>query len=163
MPAITYSDFSGGLDRRLPITVQEAARLWVLRNAYITTGKRIAKRPGLKKITGLLGGTVGLAAAAGRLKVFTNTGAAYTPPPQVDAVALDTPADLGPGQSLQRIYYAEMYQGYLYVVADYQPLGVYTGGVSEGNAGTTATGDTGGSDIGNHVPPYRPPTPGSSL
>jgi hypothetical protein len=39
------SHVPGGLDRRLPVTVQDASRLWILRNAYITTGKRIKKRP----------------------------------------------------------------------------------------------------------------------
>ena len=41
MPAVSYLAFSGGLDRRLPINVQDASRLWTLRNAYVTTGKKI--------------------------------------------------------------------------------------------------------------------------
>ena len=37
MPAITYADWSGGVDRRLPFGVQDANKLWTLQNAYITT------------------------------------------------------------------------------------------------------------------------------
>ncbi len=127
MPAITYNDFGGGLDRRLPINVQDASRLWVLKNAYITQGKRIRVRPGLSKIVGNLSGSVGLAAANGRLKVFVTEGSTFAAPASVDKVELTDPA-LGPGTSLQRIYAATMFQGYLYVVADYKPEGVYVGG-----------------------------------
>lgn len=151
MPAITFSDFSGGLDRRLPVTVQDSSRLWILREAYITTGKRIKKRPGLRKIADGLDSSVGLCAAAGKLKVFINAGQVFTPPPQVEAVALTVPAGLGPGQSLQRIYSAQVFNGYLYVVADYDPGSVYVGGVTEGNTGGTGDGK---------VPPPRDPQPG---
>jgi len=154
MPAITYNDFSGGLDRRLPITVQEASRLWILRNAYISAGKKIVKRPGLKKITDGLTGSVGLAGVAGRLKVFINVGDSFFPPAQVDSVALTVPTGLTEGQHLQRIYSAEMFSGFLYVVAEYDPSGVYVGGVSEGNTGNT--------DGGGHVPPPRPIPPGQA-
>lgn len=154
MPAITFSDFSGGLDRRLPVTVQDSSRLWVLRNAHITTGKRIAKRPGLKAISTALGGSVGLAAVAGRLKVFVTQGSTFSPPPQVDVLALNVPPFLGPGQYLQRIYSATMFNGFPYVVAEYDPEGVYIGGVSEGNTGGGTPG---------HAPTPRPPLPGTAL
>lgn len=127
MPAISYSDFSGGLDRRLPINVQEANRLWILRNACITTGKKIKKRPGLKVVTAELAGSVGLAAANGRLKVFAPVGSSFVAPTAVDKVSLTNPT-LSAGQSLQRVYYASMFNGYLYVVAEYDPGGVYAGG-----------------------------------
>lgn len=127
MPAISYTDFSGGLDRRLPINVQEASRLWVLRNACITEGKRIKKRPGLKVVSTELSGSVGLAAVNGRLKVFCAAGSTFVAPSSVDKVSLTDPT-LGPGQSLRRIYYASMFNGYMYVVADYDPEGVYVGG-----------------------------------
>ncbi len=132
MPAITYSDFSGGLDRRLPINVQEANRLWILRNAYINEGKRISKRPGLKVVATGLTGSVGLASVNARLKVFVPVGASFIAPSQVDAVRLDTPPGLTTGQSLQRVYYASMFQGYMYVVAEYDPTGVYVGGFGGG-------------------------------
>ena len=154
MPAITFSDFSGGLDRRLPVTVQDSSRLWILRNAYVTTGKRIAKRPGLRKIAGGLDGSVGLAAVNGRLKVFVDVeNPPPAAPPQVDVIGLWRPSGLTAGQYLQRIYSANMFNGFVYVVAEYDPQGVYVGGVSEGNTGGDGSG---------HVPSPRPPVPGAS-
>ena len=47
MPSITFKDFQGGLDLRQGSTVADANRLRVLKNAYVTTGKSIKKRPGL--------------------------------------------------------------------------------------------------------------------
>jgi hypothetical protein len=123
MPAITFQDFSGGLDRRLPVTVQDASRLWILRNAYITTGKRIKKRRGLKAIATTLSGTVGLAAVAGRLKTFANVNDVVTATPQVDVLYLSVPPGLTAGQHLQRVYSADMFNGFVYVVAEYDPQG----------------------------------------
>jgi len=135
MPAVTYADFSGGLDRRLSIDVQEANRLWVLRNAYVTLGKRIAKRPGLRAITTGLAGSVGLEAVNGRLKVFVAAEATYVPPVSVDAIKLTTPPGLTAGQFLQRIYSATMFNGFIYAVADYAPDGVYVGGATTSSSG----------------------------
>jgi hypothetical protein len=118
----------------LPINVQEASRLWALKNAYITTGKRIRKRPGLKAVTRGLAGSVGLAAASGRLKVFVTVGDTFTPPAAVDKVELTYPV-AGPGlQPLARIHSATMFNGYLYVVADYNPDGLYLGGLPSHSA-----------------------------
>lgn len=88
MPAITYKEWSGGLDRRLPLGVQDANRLWKLTNAYITTGKKIAKRPGLKLISSAMSGSVGLAAMNGAPCVFVEAGTAFTPPDGVAAFTL---------------------------------------------------------------------------
>lgn len=115
MPAITYADFSGGLDRRLPINVQESSKLWVLRDAYVTLGKRIRKRPGLTLIDSRLTNTVGLKAVSGRLKVFgTDTTFSATLPDLCDYVTID---DTGFGWTLTSIKYADLFQGFLYVVA----------------------------------------------
>lgn len=119
MAAITYNDFSGGLDRRLPINVQEASRLWVLRNAYITQGKRIKKRPGLKLVTSGLSGSVGLEAINGRLTVFSAKGASYTPPGGIALIELNVYNPASVPTSFLGVLYADMYQGYPYVVAEY--------------------------------------------
>jgi hypothetical protein len=118
MPAISYLDFSGGLDRRLPINLQDASRLWVLRNAYVTLGKRIRKRPGLRRVAAGLTGSCGLRAISGRLKVFTDRGASFLAPAQVDAIALDVPA-WASGQTLAAVHYADQFSGFPYVVAGY--------------------------------------------
>jgi hypothetical protein len=74
MPAISYSDWSGGLDRRLSVNSQDANKLWTLRNAYITTGKRLKKRPGLRLLASGLTGSFGLKSVNGALNVFCDTG-----------------------------------------------------------------------------------------
>lgn len=121
MPAITYADFSGGLDRRIPINVQDANRLWVLRNAYITIGKKIKKRPGLRTLVDTLDGSVGLKSAGGALNVFVETGGGFITPTvpgvPLSAIELDRPPSLG---DLSEILFADMFQGFMYVVADYE-------------------------------------------
>lgn len=118
MPAITYGDFSGGLDRRLPINVQDASRLWVLREAYVTLGKRIKKRPGLRKVAEGLTGSFGLENVSGRLKVFVDRGASFTPPALVDAIELDVPS-WATGQTLAAVHYADIFSGFVFAVAEY--------------------------------------------
>jgi hypothetical protein len=117
MPAITYKEWGGGLDRRIPLSVQEADRLWVLKNAYITAGKKIAKRPGLRKIATGLNGSFGLENLNGVLCVFSQTGSGYNPPAGVGRVEL-TPYDpLALGSELRDVIYAKMFEGFPYVVA----------------------------------------------
>lgn len=118
MPAISYREFGGGLDRRLPIGVQDANRLWTLRNAYITSGKKIRKRPGLALVTNLIGETVGLAALDGQLHVFALQGDVVAAPSQVVLTRLTPylPYASGPTR-LTEVLYAEMFSGYPYVVA----------------------------------------------
>lgn len=127
MPAITYTDFGGGLDRRLPINVQDASRLWVLRNAYVTLGKKIKKRPGLRRITSGMSGLFGLKAVqtstTQQIVMFKQVGAPYVPPtifgtPTVLIPQLDAPP-LALGTPLTSIHYADYFQGFLYVVAEY--------------------------------------------
>lgn len=154
MPAISYSDFSGGLDRRLPITVQDSSRLWILRNAHITAGKRIAKRPGLKRVVGLPP-SVGLAAVAGRLKVFVAGTDTTLGPFQIDRVSLTDPPGLLLGQSLQRVYSATMFNGFLYVVADYDPGSLYLGSNSESS---TVPHNVGAGNIFHHYVDGAPST-----
>lgn len=120
MPAITYADFSGGLDRRLPINVQEASRLWVLRNAYITLGKRVQKRPAIDIVSNGLTGSVGLKVVNDRLTVFTAKASGFTPPSGVSKIELDlyNPYGIGYAQ-LTDVVYAEQFQGFPYVVGYY--------------------------------------------
>ncbi len=133
MPAISYLDFSGGLDRRLPPNVQTADKLYILRNAYITTGKKIKKRPGLRKLTGNLNNngdgsaTKGLEASNGRLTVFVASAPATPNPPVInsppDLVDLQVISQVnntpGVDGELVDIVYAELFQGFLFVVAQF--------------------------------------------
>lgn len=123
MPAITYSDFSGGIDRRLSINVQDASRLWTLKNAYITSGKKIKKRPGLRKIAGVLSDgssvfTYGLTSVNGTLTVFDDGGGAVAGiPAYVTQQTLASPVLSGIPATLVSVPYAVAFQGFLYVVA----------------------------------------------
>jgi hypothetical protein len=117
MPAITYADFSGGLDRRLPINVQDANRLWTLKNAYITSGKRIKKRPGLKLVSAGLAGSVGLESLNGGIVVFVQTGSSFTAPAGVGLLALSTYSPGGASTSLVDVLSSRMFQGFPYIVA----------------------------------------------
>lgn len=123
MPAITYNDFSGGTDRRLSINVQDASRLWTLKNAYITSGKKIKKRPGLRKAFGAFSNpftgesTAGLTSVNGQLVTF---GAASIPaglPTGVTGVPLAAPVLSGTPSTLIDVPYCVAFQGFLYVVA----------------------------------------------
>lgn len=118
MTAISFSDWSGGLDRRLEINVQDASRLWVLRNAYITLGKRIRKRPGLRRVAAGLWGSYGLEAVSGRLKVFTDRGFSITLPSIVDRIELDTPP-WAAGKAMTGVRYADVFNGFPFIVASY--------------------------------------------
>lgn len=124
MPAISYLDFSGGLDRRLSVNSQDANKLWLLRNAKVTTGKRLKKREGLRLVTSGLTGSYGLKSVNGALNVFCDAGSGFTPPVvaglTISKVSLDIPAaGPGSGSTIDRIYYADLFQGFLYVVARY--------------------------------------------
>lgn len=132
MPSISYTDWSGGLDRRLPINVQEASRLWVLRNAFITTGKKIRKRPCLKRVAGVtLTGSFGLATINSQLAVFVPAGTVVSlpflpsnedpeaPKPLMTSYSLTMPSVVGATVQMAGIRYADMFQGFPYVVARY--------------------------------------------
>ncbi|ALV06700.1 hypothetical protein [Roseateles depolymerans] len=133
MPSVTFNDFSGGLDLRLPINVQDASRLWVLRNAYVTLGRRLKKRPCLKRLADYtLTGSYGLENVNGQLAVFVPRGSPITLPtamatiqsgtsfkPLVTQYQLDIPSIADASANLIGINYADIFQGYPYVVAKY--------------------------------------------
>lgn len=87
MPSITYNRFEGGLDLRQGSSVADANRLRVLKNAYVTTGKAIKKRPGLVFEAEFDGPTLpeytkhGLFAMQGKLTTFYTAPVPPTPHP----------------------------------------------------------------------------------
>lgn len=118
MAAITYQDFSGGLDRRLPISVQDANKLWTLKDAYVTLGKRLKKRPGLRRLESGLTGSYGLKAISGRLKVFCDAGSSFVAPASVDRISLDLPS-WAAGTAMVDVHYADVFTGFPYIVNQY--------------------------------------------
>lgn len=125
MPAITYADFSGGLDRRLSINAQDPNKLWVLRNAFITKGKKVKKRPGLRAITGTFAPSVlsepflGLFAINGELRTYQSTAVTGSVPTGVVAKALLPPTVSAATAALVDVMYSVVFQGFEYVVAKY--------------------------------------------
>lgn len=118
MPVITFADFSGGIDRRLPINEQESSKLWTLRNAYVTTGRRIKKRPGLAPVSYALSGSFGLASLGGDLTVFIPETSTFVAPSGVASIKLTDPQGSGT-TTMFSIDYASMFGGFPYVVARY--------------------------------------------
>lgn len=127
MSAITYADFSGGLDRRLSLNAQDPNKLWVLRNAYITQGKKIKKRPGLRALAGSFDdiGTPGqryqgLFSINGGLRTYSTVFASGILPAGVTAKTLSIPLSSGVGALLVDVVYAVVFQGFEYVVAKWE-------------------------------------------
>lgn len=117
MPVITYDDFAGGLDVRPAAALSKVNILRVLRNAYVTTGKSVRKRPCLEKIATLEAGTVGLKAFGGKLNTFYGQGAAIN---HADTrfVARRVP-HWTTGAAPTKIHYCDQYNALLYVAAEY--------------------------------------------
>jgi hypothetical protein len=113
---IAFDKFEGGLDRRYNRPVGGANILWVLKNAYITTGKKIKKRPCFVKVATLEAGTKGLRAAGGVLNTFygqgtvTHANTLFKP----NKVAHPTLAI-----DVAKAHFAELFNGFLYTSVEY--------------------------------------------
>jgi len=117
MPTITFDRFDSGLDLRKGASVSDANRLRVLDNCYVTTGRTIRKRPGLVHVTTLEPGTVGLRAAGGRLNTFYATGSITHANQAFLANKIVHPTQ--PTMELAGIHFADSFNGFLYVSAEY--------------------------------------------
>ena len=127
MPTIHFNEFSVGLDHRKSSTVADANRLRELKNAYITTGKAIRKRPGMPKIATLESGTKGLVSGNGYLNTFYEYGAAVVhADTRFLANVLEHAAGAGyaPG-SIATIHYGTTFLGYLYVAVEYDDGNIF--------------------------------------
>ncbi len=117
MPAISFEDFSSGLDLRKGASVSDANRLRKLTNCYVTTGKTIKKRPGLSMVANLETGTKGLRAAGGKLNTFYATGTVSHADTRFVANKIQHPTL--PAMEVQKIHWADVFNGYVYVSAQY--------------------------------------------
>lgn len=118
MPAITFDRYDAGLDLRKGASVSDANRLRVLDNCFVTTGKTIRKRPGLATVATLETGTQGLRAAAGKLNTFYSVGTITHANTLFKSNKIAHPTL--PAMGVQKIHYADSFNGYLYVSAQYQ-------------------------------------------
>lgn len=132
MPTITYDRFDGGLDVRQLSTSADANRLRELENAFVTTGRTIRKRAGLKRVGRIQVGTFGLFSGLGKLWTFSTFNAEHLSLPKLLSHAkLDDPFDVG----IKRIVQVEVFQGFLYVVCQYNN-GEYRHHYLDGSAST---------------------------
>ena len=134
MPAITWDRFDGGLDVRQLSTSADANRLRVLQNAYVTTGRTIRKRPGLRKITELDPGSIGLFPGINSLWTFSLTDITHTSALELSNAKISDPT----GTGLDSIVNVEVFNGYLYVVAKYRN-GIYRHHYLDGSEDTVIT------------------------
>jgi len=139
MPSITYNRFEGGLDLRQGSSVADANRLRVLKNAYVTTGKAIKKRPGLvfeaefEDYVDELDNKVGLFAIGGKLATFSRRPTTGIPNPDSRFVSylVSNPSGDYP---VKGVHFADFYAGevaagyettsYPFVVTDWTDSGV---------------------------------------
>lgn len=124
MPSITFDRFDVGLDHRKSASVADANRLRELKNAYVTTGKVIRKRPGAIRIYQLETGTKGLIAGNGVLNTFMPYGAGVTHTNNLFQANELKHNNAGspqayPGGSLTDVPSGFVFNGYLYVAATY--------------------------------------------
>lgn len=137
MAGIVFDKFDNGLDIRRGAATSDANRMRVLRNAYVTTGKEIKKRPGLTKIAVLEPGTIGLESGLGKLNTFYESGTISHANQMFKAwkVAHSTPGST----AAKRCWYCDAFNGYLYVAIEYTDGSVLHHYLDKGQPPTAAT------------------------
>jgi hypothetical protein len=129
MSTILYSDYSGGIDHSRPANLQDANRLRVLQNAYVTPGKSIRKRPGARYCWSWGPGVKGLYPGPGYLTGFWGDGNADRQAVTQGAFLQDTGifvssrlqaggGDTAPGNEVIDVRTAFLVAGQAYVVAN---------------------------------------------
>lgn len=117
MATITYERFENGLDRRIDKRAADANRMVVLDNAYVTTGRRLRKRPALTRVTQLTAGTVGLVAAPDKLVTFHDGAPGSIAHADSRFLAESIPGSSG--AALLRVPMGLIYNGFVYASAQY--------------------------------------------
>ncbi len=97
--------------------MSDANRLRGLDNCYVTTGRTIRKRPGLTRVVNFEPGTKGLRAASGKLNTFYASGSITHADTRFLANKIAHPSLSS--MEVDKIHYADSFNGYLYVSAQY--------------------------------------------
>lgn len=124
MPATTFDRFDKGMDLRRGAGVQDANAVILLKNAHVSTGWTLQKRPGTTLVANLEAGTVGLKAGNGKLNTFQGHGAAVSHANtlfQANRIAHPSASGVLPS----RVRAAQVFNGFLYVAAEYDNADVY--------------------------------------
>jgi len=126
MPYILVEDFRGGLDTRRSNVTATPGTLITLKNAHITRGGEIEKRPAFVSLATLPTNTKGLAAANGQIYVFGDQAAssvtfASGTPANVNYVRLQHPS----GTALTKILDTDFFNGKVYAAAQFADGRIY--------------------------------------
>ncbi len=115
MPAITFDRFDGGLDVRQLASSADANRLRTLTNAYVTTGRTIRKRPGLRKVADIQAGVFGLFSGLDALWTFSRFETVHAYFPELKHARI---VDAGTSPMVG-VVHVEVFNGFLYVCVRY--------------------------------------------
>lgn len=116
--SITFERFDFGLDLRKGPSTSDANRLRVLKNAYVSEGRTIRKRPGTTKIATLEAGTTGLFAGGGKLQTFYGgTGTINHANTLFKSNNVRSPTNAA--LALSKVHYGDMFNGYMYASVEY--------------------------------------------
>ena len=118
MRSITLDRFDFGLDLRKGPSTSDANRLRVLKNAYVTEGRTVRKRPGLQFVAALEAGTTGLFAGKGKLNTFYGGTSSITHANTIFQ-ANNVRSPVTPTLGLSSVSYADVFNGFIYAAVQY--------------------------------------------
>lgn len=136
MPSINYDRFEIGIDRRKGRRVSDANRLWDLKNAYVTTGWRVRKRPGLTLVKTLTAGSVGLISADGVLNTVSDSAVSHS---GGSVTVTNTQlSDVQASGTIERVYSATVYNGVIYASVGFDDPAIEHHYLDGGSGGSRA-------------------------
>jgi len=135
MASIYFDKFSSGLDRRKSRDTSGADALYELTNAFVTAGHEIAKRGCAAVYATIESGSLGLFSALGGLHAFTDDVSVQHGDPLITAQFVPHPTNVT--RQLAKIHYCDAFQGYLYVVAEYDNGDIYHHYLDAGSTSST--------------------------
>jgi len=135
MSVIHFDKFSSGLDRRKSRDTAGADALYELKNAHVTAGHELRKRDCASVYNVIETGSIGLFSALGGLHAFTDDVTIAHGDPLITAQFVPHPTNSL--RTLARVHYCDAFQGYLYVVAEYDNGDVYHHYLDAGSASAT--------------------------
>lgn len=126
MPYILVEDFRGGLDTRRSNVTATPGTLVSIKNAHVTRGGEIEKRPAFVSLSTLPANTTGLAAANGQIYVFGHEAASAVTfpsntPANVNYVRLQHPS----GTALTKVLATDFFNGQVYAAAQFADGRIY--------------------------------------
>lgn len=133
---ITFSDFKNGLDLRRSISTSDASALRVLKNAYVTPGKTVKKRPGLTLVAALEAGTVGLSSGGDKLNTYYGGAGTIT---HANALFRSNSLRHPTALAVTSIHYSDVFNGFQYVAAEHSDASIRHYYLDEPGAWVAAT------------------------